>query len=139
TVTSSAACPGFRSSVSAPRTVCSYTNTRCRCTSSRRTASSGFATPPRTPATKSLSQWAGSPPRDDAQGQVHHREVGIRPLLPADENAPKAVHPAVRALYDPVPRFEARFPLDRPGLLAAGSNVDREPEHPDKLADLVKV
>ena len=53
--------------------------------------------------------------------------VGGR-LVPADQNAPEAVHPAVGAFHHPAPGFEASLLFDGPGLLTPAADVGREAE-----------
>jgi hypothetical protein len=57
-----------------------------------------------------------------------------RQFLPANKNAPKAVHPAVRSLDDPAARPEARSPLDDLGFFPMRTNVRCEA----KLLDSVR-
>jgi hypothetical protein len=52
---------------------------------------------------------------------VEHGEVGVGPLLPADEDATEAVEPGLGALDDPAPGAEAGLALERVCLLAAGA------------------
>src|SRR3954454_19689191 len=66
-------------------------------------------------------------PGDDAEGEVEHGQVAGRLLLPADQDAAKAVQPGMRALDHPPPRFGAGLTLGRT-LLAAGPQVEGEAE-----------
>ena len=65
-----------------------------------------------------LEEPAGSP-RDDRTDEVQHRQVVLRLLLPANQDASEAIHPGVRALNDPASRLEARLLLDQLGFFAA--------------------
>ncbi|BCM88995.1 hypothetical protein IAD21_00837 [Abditibacteriota bacterium] len=56
---------------------------------------------------------------------MEKRQIVIGLLFPADEDAAKAVHPRVGALYHPTPRFEPGLLLERLGLFATGSDVRR--------------
>ena len=47
-------------------------------------------------------------------------------LVPADQNASKAVHPAVSAFHHPAPGFETGFIFDGPSFFAPAANVGRE-------------
>jgi hypothetical protein len=52
---------------------------------------------------------------------VKHGEVVLGALLPANEEAKKAVEPGVGALDDPAPRANADFVGECPDLLAASA------------------
>src|SRR5437870_6694593 len=49
-------------------------------------------------------------------------------LVPADEHAPKTVHPTMRALHDPPPGFETGLLLQCLGFLAPCPDMRREAE-----------
>ena len=70
---------------------------------------------------------------------MQHRDVGIGPFLPADDDPAETVQPTVGSLNDPAPSFEPGCTLDRIGLLAARTNVRGEPELRRELAHLVVV
>jgi hypothetical protein len=59
--------------------------------------------------------------RDDAAGEVKHREVVVGDALPADEQPAESVVPAVGPFDDPASRFAAHAPDHR--RLAATTNV----------------
>src|SRR6266516_3680111 len=81
----------------------------------------------------------GCAPADQSAGEVEHREVGVDPFLPADEDAAEAIQPGVGALDDPAAGAEAGLALDRLGLFAAGADVGGEAELGHELAYLVVV
>ena len=64
--------------------------------------------------------------------------VGGR-LVPADQNAPEAVHPAVGAFHHPAPRFETGFLFDGLGLFPPATDVGREAELVQGPPHLIKV
>jgi len=70
---------------------------------------------------------------------VQQPEIIFRLLLPADEDAAKAIHPAVSALNDPTPCLESRSALDRLGLFSTSANVRRVAEVPEQIANLIVV
>ena len=47
-------------------------------------------------------------------------------LVPADQHAPEAIHPTMRALHDPPPGFEPGFLLQRFGLFPPRTDVGGE-------------
>ena len=49
-------------------------------------------------------------------------------LVPADQNAPEAVHPTVSAFHHPAPGFVAGFLFDGLGLFTPAADVGREAE-----------
>ena len=66
-------------------------------------------------------------------------DVVVRGLVPAHQNAPKAVHPTVSALHHPTPGFESGLPFDSLGLFAPAPDVGREAELFQGPAHLIKV
>ena len=54
---------------------------------------------------------------------MQERHVVTRFFVSADQHPPKAIHPAMRALYDPSPGFETRLVLQGLGLLTDGRGV----------------
>ena len=54
-------------------------------------------------------------------------DVVLRGLVPADQDAPEAVQPAMGELHHPAPGFEPSLPLDGLGLLAPAADVGGEP------------
>jgi hypothetical protein len=66
-------------------------------------------------------------------------QVIDRLLLPADQKAPEPVHPGVRPLHHPAPRFVAGFLFDGLRLLAPCPQMQREPELRCQLAHRVAV
>ena len=64
--------------------------------------------------------------------------VGGR-LVPADQNAPEAVHPDVGAFHHPAPGFEAGLFLDGLSLFPTAADVGREAELVHGPAHLIKV
>ena len=60
-------------------------------------------------------------------------------LVPADQNASKAVHPAVSAFHHPAPGFETGFIFDGLSLFAPAANVGREAKLVQSLTHLVEV
>ena len=48
-------------------------------------------------------------------------------FIPADQHAPEAIHPTMRAFHHPSPCLETGFLLERLGLFPSGSDVDGEP------------
>lgn len=67
--------------------------------------------------------------RDDPAGELEHREVVGRDALPAHQQPPEAVVPAVGALDHPAPRFSPYAAQE--GWLAASPDVrgDAPPAH----------
>lgn len=59
---------------------------------------------------------------------MQHGKVSRWLLFPTDENTPKTVHPTVRSLDNPTPRFVARLLLEGLGFFATRANVRREAE-----------
>ena len=53
-------------------------------------------------------------------------DVVVRRLVPADQNAPEAVHPTVSPFHHPAPGFEAGFLFDGLSLFAPAPDVGRE-------------
>ena len=66
-------------------------------------------------------------PSDEAEREVEHAEIGVGPLLPADQDAAEAVEPGMGALHNPAACFATSFPFGR-DLLAAGAQMKREAE-----------
>lgn len=66
-------------------------------------------------------------------------EVVHRFLLPADQNPPEAIHPAVGAFDHPSPGFESRAALDRLRFLPTGANMRRVSKLIDQLAHVIVV
>jgi len=50
-------------------------------------------------------------------------QIIFRFLFPSRQDAPEAVHPAMRPFHNPAASFEASFMFDRLGFFASGSNV----------------
>ena len=57
---------------------------------------------------------------------MQHRDVGVSPLLPADEDAAKAIHPTMRSFDDPTSSAKASTTLDGFRLFAARFDVRGE-------------
>lgn len=55
-------------------------------------------------------------------------EIVLRLLVPANEQTAKAVHPGMRPLHHPAPRFEARFPFDGFGLVPTWADMGGKAE-----------
>ena len=70
---------------------------------------------------------------------MEHRQVGVHALGPADEDAPKAVHPTVGSFHDPTPSPEACFLLDGLGLFTPGPDVSGKAKGFDQRPDLVEI
>ena len=70
---------------------------------------------------------------------MEHGEVGVGPLLPADEEAAEAVEPRLGALDDPAAGSVAGLALDRLRLFAAAADVGGEAELGRELVDLGEV
>ena len=66
-------------------------------------------------------------------------DVIVRGLVPAHQDAPEAVQPAVGALHHPAPGLEPSFPFDRLCLLAPAADMGGEAELLQRVAHLVKV
>src|SRR5688572_5789782 len=60
-------------------------------------------------------------------------------LIPADQHAPEAIHPTMRAFHHPPPCFETGFLLECLGLFPAGSDVGGESELGQQLTHFVVV
>lgn len=63
--------------------------------------------------------------RNNGTGEMQHGEAVLPLLLPADEDAPEAVEPAVAALYHPAPGLLTRIALETQGLFALRSYVEQ--------------
>lgn len=59
---------------------------------------------------------------------MEEREVVLRFLVPANEQATKAIQPRMRPLHHPAPRFEPRFLFDGFGLLPARADMGGKAE-----------
>ena len=59
---------------------------------------------------------------DECKGKLDHCHIVLHFLLPADEDAPEAVHPAVGAFYHPPPCGLSGVPV-RQGIFSAMANV----------------
>src|SRR5215813_13777509 len=59
--------------------------------------------------------------------------------VPADQHAPAAIHPTMRALPHPPPGFEANLVLQRVGLLAPCLDMSCEPKFVQQAPDLIVV
>lgn len=70
---------------------------------------------------------------------MEHGQVGVSPLLPTDQDAPEAVHPAVGPLNNPAAGFETSLPLDRLRLFATTTDVSGVAEFLGEGPDLVVV
>lgn len=81
----------------------------------------------------------GGAPGDQCAGEVEHGEVGVGAFLPADEDAPEAIHPGVAALDDPAAGAHAGFAGQLLLLFSARANVRGERELLAELAHLVVV
>ena len=66
-------------------------------------------------------------------------DVVVGRLIPADQDAPEAVQPAVRAFHHPTPGFEPSFSFDGLGLLAPAADVSGEAKLVQRASHLVKV
>ena len=66
-------------------------------------------------------------------------DVVVWMFVPADQDTPEAVQPAVSTLQHPPAGLEARFPFDGLGLLAPAANVGGEPKLLYALTYLIKV
>ena len=53
-------------------------------------------------------------------------DVVVGRLVPADQNAPKAVHPTVSPFHHPAPGLETGFLFDGPCLFTPAADVGRE-------------
>ena len=78
-------------------------------------------------------------PRDEPEGEVEHGEVGVGPLLPADQDAAEAVEPGVGSLDDPAASAEASLAFEGLRLLAARADVGGEAELGGELVHLGEV
>ena len=72
-------------------------------------------------------------------GEVKEGDVVVGRLIPADQDAPEAVQPAVRAFHHPAPGFEPSFSFDGLGLLAPAADVSGEAKLVQRASHLVKV
>ena len=55
-------------------------------------------------------------------------DVVLGELVPADQYAPEAVRPTMRAFHHPTPGFETSLPFDGLGLFAPTADVGGETE-----------
>jgi hypothetical protein len=60
-------------------------------------------------------------------------------LVPANQHAPEAIHPTMRAFHDPPPGLETGFLLERRGLFPASADVGGEAKLGQQLPHLVIV
>src|SRR5215510_5840845 len=60
-------------------------------------------------------------------------------FVPAEQHAPEAIHPAMRALHDPPPGFETGLVLQGLSFLAPRSDMGCEPELVQQVSHLVVV
>ena len=67
---------------------------------------------------------------------MQHRHVGVRSLLPTDENPAESIHPAMSALDHPTTSFEAGLLLDGLRFFAATTDVRGEGELDRELPNL---
>jgi hypothetical protein len=70
---------------------------------------------------------------------MKQRYVILRLLLPANQNSPVAIPPAVRPLDHPTPGLEARFLFDLLRLFAAYAEVSRVVELPDPFGPEIRI
>ena len=77
--------------------------------------------------------------RDIGTGQMQKPQIVAYFLVPADQHAPKTVHPTMRALHHPPPRFATGFLLQCLGLFAPRMDVSREAKLCQKVPDLIIV
>lgn len=70
-------------------------------------------------------------PDDQAARKVQHREIGVRALFPADQQASIAIEPAMRPFDDPAPRPRA-FTLGL-ALVPTAANPRHHADLPDML------
>jgi len=70
---------------------------------------------------------------------MQQANVILRFLLPADENPPESVHPAMRPLDDPTARFETHTAFEFLGFFTPRSNVGDIPKLTGERADFVVV
>jgi hypothetical protein len=70
---------------------------------------------------------------------MQKREIVTRVLVPADQHAPEAIHPTMRALHDPPAGLEAGLLLERLSLFPPRPDVGREAKLSQQLTDLVVV
>src|SRR5438128_6823461 len=70
---------------------------------------------------------------------MKHSDVVFDFLVPANENAPKPIHPTVRPFYHPAARFGAGISFEFLGFLAASANVSRETKLLNDFSNLIKV
>lgn len=68
------------------------------------------------------------------QGQIIHRF-----LLPADQNPPEAIHPAMGTLDHPSPGFKSRAALDGLSLLSASTDMRRISKLVDQISHVIVV
>jgi len=57
---------------------------------------------------------------------VKKRQIIVHLFVPANQDAPKAIHPTMRALYDPPSGFEARPAFEGLRFFPAGADVGRK-------------
>src|SRR5262245_9839261 len=70
---------------------------------------------------------------------MQERQIVTHFLVPADEHAPEAIHPTMRALYYPPSCPETGLLLDRLGLFPPCPDVGREAEFGQQLAHFIIV
>ena len=70
---------------------------------------------------------------------MNHRQVIFRFLFPSDQDAAKAIHPAMGSLHHPTTRLEAGLSFDRLRFLTACLDVGRITELLDQIAHRVIV
>ena len=58
-----------------------------------------------------------------SKGEIKKGDVIVGGLVPVNQNAPKAVYPAVSTFHHPVSGFEVGLSFDGLGLFATASNV----------------
>src|SRR5215210_4131662 len=70
---------------------------------------------------------------------MQKREIVAHFLVPADQHAPEAIHPTMRALHDPPAGLETSLLRERLGLFPPRPDVGREPKLNQQLTYLVVV
>ena len=70
---------------------------------------------------------------------MQNAHVILRLFLPTNQDSTESIHPTVGAFNHPAAGFEANAPPNQLRLLAARTNVRREPEFPRQITHFIKV
>jgi hypothetical protein len=70
---------------------------------------------------------------------MQERQIVTHFLVPAGQHMAETVHPTMRALYDPSPRFVPRLLFDSVGLFTSRAEVGGKPKLGPPVAHLIEV